>query len=120
MSRETISTSGPRLGSVSFTTNCCERQLRHHTAIPWTITVLPVKPARVKRSPVRTSVKLKRTTGEVAAVGAAALVGVADAPEVATAGDGEAVATGAARGPAHATHIRTASDRLRAVRMDRC
>src|SRR5918995_7000480 len=91
MSIEAISTSGPRLGSVSFTTNCCERQLRHQTAIPWTITVLPVKPPSVKRSPVRTSVSEKRRIGELAGV-AAALVGVADATvAVATVGADEEV-----------------------------
>jgi len=74
--------------------------------MPWTITVFPVKPPSVKRSPVRTSVSEMRRTGDVVAVDVAALVGVAEAmTDAAAAAVGEGVtpvAAGAA-GPAQPT-----------------
>src|SRR5712692_5756479 len=94
MSTDTIRTSGPRLGSVDFTTNCCARQLLHQTAMPSTITTLPMKPPSVNRSPLRTSVSWMPRNGcaatagvVVCAVATAVAVGVA-VPEVGTAVEG--------------------------------
>jgi hypothetical protein len=99
-----MSTSGPKLWSVSFTTNCCDRQFSHQT-------VLPVSPPKVKRSPLRTSVSAIRSTGALAVVAVAvevvALGGVALAPVGTLDGDTDAEASGFGDGrvvgPPHAT-----------------
>lgn len=80
--------------------------------MPWTITVLPVNPPSMKRSPLRTSVSAVRRKGAVLAAGLAALVGVADAAAdvAATTVDAAvALAVGGADEPPQATTNTSAS-----------
>src|SRR6266508_5703574 len=114
-----MSTSDPRLGRVSFTTNCCERQLSHQTAMPSTITVLPANPSSEKRSPVRTSVSAMRRTGDEADdAGDAALVGVAEAVTDVAASSvrGGALAAGVVAAPQATQATTNASARPGAIR----
>ena len=84
--------------------------------MPSTITVLPVSPPSAKSSPVRTSVRTKRSTGEsgvAAAVAVAAVVAVAALDGVANA-NGGGLADGEVVDAPHATT--NASERQRAAR----
>jgi hypothetical protein len=91
--------------------------------MPWTITVLPPKPPSMKRSPLRTSVRVICSIGDAVVVGAALVVGAgdtvtdaaADTTADGVAGDGLAGVPHAMRSTSEALSPAPSSTRLLAV-----